>query len=88
MEIRKFINPQTRGFNKWMREEYVNFHHQERNYIFLSIAKFCHINRPMERYYFEFGCHSANSMKMAWKHTRYLFNWTYVAFDTFKGCQK
>jgi hypothetical protein len=33
----------------------------------------------------EFGSHEANTMRLAWKHTQYLFNWTYVAFDSFEG---
>lgn len=69
----------------WLAEEYGKFAREEREYIFLSIARFAHINRPIDGYYFEFGCHGANTMRLAWKHTRFLFNWTYVAFDSFQG---
>lgn len=85
MRVKEFLDPQMRGFRKWMREEYSALGDQERDYIFRSIARFCHINRPMSGYYFEFGCHSGNTMKMAWKHSRYLFDWTYVGFDSFEG---
>jgi len=39
----------------------------------------------MEGYYFEFGCHGANTMRMAFDNFRYLFDWHYVAFDSFEG---
>lgn len=70
---------------KWVNEVYAQFGRNERKRIFLSIARFFHINRPMEGYYFEFGCHEANTMRMAWDATKYLFNWHYVAFDSFEG---
>lgn len=85
MRIREFLDPQMRGYRKWMREEYSALGNEERDYIFRSIARFCHINRPISGYYFEFGCHSGRTMKLAWKHSRYLFDWTYVGFDSFEG---
>jgi hypothetical protein len=69
---------------EWLKK-YHDFAHDQREFLFLSIARFCHINRPIEGYYFEFGCHEANTMRQAWRHTRHLFNWTYVAFDSFEG---
>ncbi|MSP50827.1 MAG: hypothetical protein EXQ91_00290 [Alphaproteobacteria bacterium] len=69
----------------WRREHYSKFAMEQRESIFLGIARFCNINRPLEGYYLEFGCHSATTMRMAWKHSRHLFNWTYVAFDSFEG---
>lgn len=66
-------------------QRYTKFALGNQESIFLSIARFCHGNRPTNGYYFEFGCHEANTMRMAWKHTRHLFNWTYVAFDSFQG---
>ena len=39
----------------------------------------------MEGYYFEFGSHEANTMRMAWDTLRHLFDYTYVAFDSFEG---
>jgi len=53
--------------------------------IYMSIARFMHINRPIPGYYFEFGCHEANTMRMAWSSFRHLFDLTYVAFDSFQG---
>ena len=64
---------------------YTAFQMAERERLFQSIAYFCHVNRPMQGYYFEFGCHEANTMRLAWKHSRFLFDWTYVAFDSFEG---
>lgn len=85
MRIRDFLDPQRRGYRKWMRQDYIPFFEQEKEYIFCSIASFSHVNRPSTGYYFEFGCHSGKTMKLAWKHTRYLFDWTYVGFDSFEG---
>lgn len=70
---------------KWISKVYSQFGKDQRKYIFLSIARFCHINRPISGYYFEFGSHEANTMRMAYDHFHYLFDWTYVAFDSFEG---
>lgn len=70
---------------RWVSEYYTAFGQGEREKLFLSICRFCHINRPVDGYYMEFGSHEANTMRLAWKHTQYLFNWTYVAFDSFEG---
>ena len=67
-----------------MRENYSALVNEERDYIFRSIARFCHTTRPISGCYFEFGCHSGRTMKLAWKHSRYLFDWTYVGFDSFE----
>ena len=69
----------------WVRSEYDAFGRGQRKQIFLSIARFAHINRPIEGYYFEFGSHEANTMRLAWDAFRYLFNWSFVAFDSFEG---
>lgn len=69
----------------WMEKVYGKFAKNQRHFIFLSIARFCVINRPIEGYYFEFGCHGANTMRMAWDTFHRLFDWTYVAFDSFEG---
>ena len=83
--VRRQIDPALREREAWLRDDYIRAGNDSRAHIFLSIARFCHINRPIEGYYFEFGCHSARTMKLAWKHTRHLFNWTYVGFDSFEG---
>ena len=70
---------------RWTREVYTRFAHDQRRYIFLSIARFAHINRPIGGYYMEFGCHEANTMRMAWDTFHGLFDWTFVAFDSFQG---
>ena len=51
----------------------------------MSIARFAHVNRPIDGYYMEFGCHEANTMRKAYDCFRHLFDWTYVAFDSFEG---
>ncbi|MBM3350012.1 MAG: class I SAM-dependent methyltransferase, partial [Betaproteobacteria bacterium] len=70
---------------RWIREEYWQFGQDQRRFLFMSIARFLHINRPISGYYFEFGCNEANTMRMAWDHFRYLFDLTYVGFDSFEG---
>jgi len=63
------------------------FGQENRRRFFLSAARYLHINRPIEGYYLEFGCNEANSFRMAFNHFKY-FNFTYVAFDSFKGLPK
>ena len=70
---------------RWLKDHYTAFAVHERERLFLSIARFGHINRPMTGYYFEFGCHEANPMRMAHRHLRHLFDLDYVAFDSFEG---
>ena len=76
----------TRGKrNWWIRNVYTQFGQDQRWQIFMSIARFAHINRPIEGYYMEFGCHEANTMRKAYDCFHYLFDWIYVAFDSFEG---
>ena len=79
--------PLSEGYaqHRWIRDEYFAFGQQSRRDVFLGIARYHHINRPMEGYYFEFGSHEANTMRMAWDTLRHLFDYTYVAFDSFEG---
>lgn len=70
---------------RWVREVYHQFGQSERQRVFLSIARFLHINRPIPGYYFEFGCNEANTMRMAWNTFHRLCDLTYVAFDSFEG---
>jgi len=78
-----FTFPHRKHF--WLKNTYQKFARDQRNYIFLSIARFLNINRPIEGYYFEFGSCGANTMRMAWDAFHYLFDFTYVAFDSFEG---
>ena len=79
--------PLSEGYaqHRWIRNEYFAFGQRSRRDVFLGIARYHHINRPMEGYYFEFGSHEANTMRMAWDTLRHLFDYTYVAFDSFEG---
>jgi hypothetical protein len=70
---------------RWIRDEYSAFGREQRKRVFLEIARFANINRPIEGYYFEFGCHEANTIRMAFDCFRHLFDWHYVAFDSFEG---
>ena len=79
---------QPMASSKWVREQYTVFGRGERRQIFMSIARFAHINRPIEGYYMEFGSHEANTMRLAWDCFKHLFNWTFIAFDSFEGLPK
>lgn len=70
---------------KWVSNTFVKFGQEQRKSIFLSIARFQHINRPIPGYYFEFGCNEAHTMRMAWDSFHHLFDLTYVGFDSFEG---
>lgn len=70
---------------RWLDEVYGGFARRSRRDIFLGIARFAQINRPIDGYYFEFGSHGANTMRMAYDAFHHLFDWDYVAFDSFEG---
>ena len=70
---------------KWVNDVYTKHGSEQRRSILLSISRFCHINRPITGYYFEFGCHEANTIRMAYDSFRHLHDLTYVAFDSFEG---
>lgn len=70
---------------RWIRRQYWQFGQDQRSFIFMSIARFLHINRPVAGYYFEFGCNEANTMRKAWDHFQHLFDFVYVGFDSFEG---
>jgi O-methyltransferase len=69
----------------WVRNVYTRAMHEQRRKILLDIAQFCHINRPIGGYYFEFGCHGANTMRAAWDMFHHLLDLRYVGFDSFEG---
>ncbi len=70
---------------RWIRDEYGALGDTQRRQLMLEIARFANINRPINGYYMEFGCHGANTIRMAYDSFRYLFDWHYVAFDFFEG---
>lgn len=69
----------------FLKNVYMPHIQNERKNIFTSIARFATVNRPINGYYFEFGCHTAGTMRMAYDYFHHLFDWTYVAFDSFQG---
>jgi hypothetical protein len=64
--------PYTRQYRarKWVKDEYMAFAYKNMEYLFLSIARFAHINRPIDGYYMEFGSHDGRTMRLAWRHFR------------------
>lgn len=79
------LSATRRERERWLSRDYLHFAMEQRERIFIATSRFAHINRPIRGYYFEFGCHGANTMRMAWKHTHHLHEWTFVAFDSFEG---
>jgi hypothetical protein len=69
----------------WVRDVYTPFGRQQRIDLMLDIARFANINRPIDGYYMEFGSHEANTMRMAWQCFGSLFDWHFIAFDSFQG---
>jgi O-methyltransferase len=70
---------------KWLLGPHEAFRGEQRRGIFRSISVFCYHNQPIDGYYFEFGCHKARTMRLAWDAFHALYDWTYVAFDSFEG---
>lgn len=70
---------------RWLDKEYERYGLETRKRLFLAIARFSNINRPIDGYYFEFGSHGGNTMRMAYDAFHHLFDWDYVAFDSFEG---
>lgn len=71
--------------HEWLDGPHEAFRTQARQSIFMSISIFCYHNQPIDGYYFEFGCHKARTMRLAWDTFHSLHDWTYVAFDSFEG---
>lgn len=70
---------------QWLTGPHEAFRAQCRTSIFMSISVFCYHNQITDGYYFEFGCHKARTMRHAWDAFHCLYDWTYVAFDSFEG---
>ena len=68
-----------------MAREYEAFRARSRRDLFLGIAVYAYQNRPLDGYYMEFGCHRARTLCAAWDAFHVLFDWRYVAFDSFAG---
>lgn len=79
--------PGTRRYRvrRWLETDYTAFGIANMRCIFLSIARFAHINRPIDGYYMEFGSHEGRTMRLAWQHFQHLFKWDFIAFDSFEG---
>jgi O-methyltransferase len=75
--------PETRA--EWMARVYEPFRDNARREIFLRLAVYCYQNPPAGDCYLELGCHRARTMRAAWDAFHALFDFTYVAFDSFEG---
>ena len=71
--------------SRWIRSVFFKYGQSQRDDLLIGTARFLQINRPIDGYYFEFGCNEANTMRKAWDSFRYLFDLTYVGFDSFEG---
>lgn len=83
--VRKKVSPEEKRKRKWLLGPHEAFRGEQRRGIFRSISIFCYHNQPINGYYFEFGCHRARTMRLAWDAFHVLYDWTYVAFDSFEG---
>lgn len=70
---------------RWIYGPHEAFRAEARRGIFMSISIFCFHNQPLNGYYLEFGCHKARTMRLAWDTFHSLYDWNYVAFDSFEG---
>lgn len=70
---------------RWMRNTYDQFNWSLRRGVLLAIARFCDLNGLTNGYYFEFGCHRARTFRLAYDAFNPLYDFTYVAFDSFAG---
>jgi O-methyltransferase len=70
---------------EWILGPHEAFRARARQDVFMSISIFCFHNQPIDGYYFEFGCHKARTMRLAWDMFHSLYDWTFVAFDSFEG---
>jgi O-methyltransferase len=78
-------DPRAAEREAWMEREYDAFRARSRRDLFLGIAVYAYQNRPLDGYYMEFGCHRGRTLRAAWDAFHVLFDWTFVAFDSFQG---
>src|SRR5215510_10639280 len=83
--LRKMFTTTADPKQDWLLGPHESFRGERRRGIFMSISAFCFHNQPIDGYYFEFGCHKARTMRLAWDAFHSLYDWTYVAFDSFEG---
>jgi hypothetical protein len=84
-QLPKKSSPEEAKKQEWLWGPHEAFRAQMRNGVFMSISVFCYHNQITDGYYFEFGCHKARTMRHAWDAFHALYDWTYVAFDSFEG---
>lgn len=72
-------------YRKWVNNVFARENLARRERLFLAVAAFAHTNRPLNGYYFEFGCNQANTMRIAYDTFHHLVDWHYVGFDSFEG---
>ena len=70
---------------RWIINKYSRFNRIQHQENFIKVARFLQINRPINGYYFEFGCNEGNTFREAWDAFHHLFDFTYIAFDSFEG---
>jgi O-methyltransferase len=68
-----------------MAHTFDHFNWSTRWAVLLSAARYCAVNHITEGYYLEFGSYGAHTFRMAYDAFHYLFQWKYLAFDSFDG---
>lgn len=79
--------PFTSVYNraKWISGTYDQFNWSHRRQAFLAIARYCELNELTSGYYFEFGSYLARTFRLAYDAFARLYDFKYVAFDSFEG---
>jgi O-methyltransferase len=70
---------------RWVKYTYHKNLTDERKNLFLQMARFANVNRPINGYYMEFGCFTGGTMRLAYDSFHHLFDWHYIGFDSFEG---
>jgi|GEM_PF-583892 len=73
------------GRTRWLKGPYDDHTWGAKESLFLSIARYLVLNRPLNGYYLEFGGYGARTMRLAFDSFRHISDLTYVEFDSFQG---
>ncbi len=85
LEKKKRMTSREMIKHKWIHGPHEAFRAKARHNLFMSISIFAFHNQLLNGYYLEFGSHKARTMRLAWDTFHSLYDWTYVAFDSFEG---
>ncbi len=71
---------------RWIKKVYNPVYHKSRRDVLVYAIKAMWTNRPVEGYYFEFGSHTATTVRLAYDNFRHIYpSMKFVCFDSFQG---